>query len=207
MFSVELLLRLHKIVREAYPNGVASGHIQRGKLEQIAERPFIKIHNYMPYQTVFEQAACLMEGIIRLHPFPDGNKRTALLTACIFLENNDRYLVAPLDAIRFMVEVAKNMAQKDSDIEELIKHIAQWLEKRTVTNQKEYEFIFSKYIRRPARWINFLTKIRIGIPIANLLLTRWFVIKMHPKYGKGMVTTTKFLNEMTEHTTKSMFKV
>jgi len=39
-------------------------------------------------QNFFELAAVYAEGIAKNHPFLDGNKRTALVTAALFLEAN-----------------------------------------------------------------------------------------------------------------------
>ena len=41
---------------------------------------------------IFILAACFAEGIARNHPFVDGNKRTALLTADLFLADNGVHL-------------------------------------------------------------------------------------------------------------------
>ncbi len=40
------------------------------------------------YPTIFEKAAVLMRGIIADHPFVDGNKRTGVMSALIFLNYN-----------------------------------------------------------------------------------------------------------------------
>jgi death on curing protein len=40
------------------------------------------------HETLFEMAAAILYGICRNHPFIDGNKRTAVAAALIFLEMN-----------------------------------------------------------------------------------------------------------------------
>jgi len=41
------------------------------------------------YPTVFEKSAVYARDIIMNHPFVDGNKRTGMTAAAIFLENNE----------------------------------------------------------------------------------------------------------------------
>jgi death-on-curing protein len=40
------------------------------------------------YKTVFEKAAAMFHSVINNHPFFDGNKRTSLFSAVLFLEYN-----------------------------------------------------------------------------------------------------------------------
>ena len=40
------------------------------------------------YPTIFEKAAALLESLLKNHPFFDGNKRTAFVSAVTFLEIN-----------------------------------------------------------------------------------------------------------------------
>lgn len=40
------------------------------------------------YPSIFEKAAVYIRDIITLHPFLDGNKRTGITVAFVFLENN-----------------------------------------------------------------------------------------------------------------------
>ena len=48
-------------------------------------------------------AASYAGGIVRNHPFMDGNKRTAFMVSYVFLARNGKYLKAPED------EVVQNM--------------------------------------------------------------------------------------------------
>ncbi|PIQ77665.1 type II toxin-antitoxin system death-on-curing family toxin [Candidatus Peregrinibacteria bacterium CG11_big_fil_rev_8_21_14_0_20_46_8] len=40
------------------------------------------------YKNIFEQSAAILESLIKNHPFIDGNKRTAFVSAVTFLELN-----------------------------------------------------------------------------------------------------------------------
>ena len=123
------IAEVHQIIQTTYPNGVTSGRVDQSKLDSIAEKPFTKVYGHAHYDTIFKQAACLMEGIIRLHPFTDGNKRTALLATYAFLLMNKNYMAIPLDVVRFMVNVAQDDIRTEEEADELNNHMADWLEK------------------------------------------------------------------------------
>jgi death on curing protein len=74
------------------------------------------------YPSIFEKAAVLMRGIIADHPFVDGNKRTAVMSALIFLNYNgyDTSGLKDQELEDFAVQVA---------VEKLdVEAIAKWLE-------------------------------------------------------------------------------
>ena len=67
--------------------GGLEGIRDEGLLESALYRPVQKFQ-YEPNSTLPELAASYSYGIARNHPFFDGNKRTALLAAIVFLEIN-----------------------------------------------------------------------------------------------------------------------
>lgn len=73
--------------------GGADGVRDEGLLESALARP----ENLSAYgdPTPFDFAAAYAFGIVRNHPFIDGNKRTAFLTAALFLDLNGHVLDAP----------------------------------------------------------------------------------------------------------------
>lgn len=73
--------------------GGADGLRDDGLLESALGRP----ENLAAYgdPDVFDLAAAYAFGIVRNHPFVDGNKRTAFLTAILFLDLNGQSLAAP----------------------------------------------------------------------------------------------------------------
>ena len=73
-------------------HGGGSGLRDAGLLESALARP----ENRQGYgdPDVFELAAAYAFGIIRNHPFVDGNKRTGFLAAYVFLRLNGQRLVA-----------------------------------------------------------------------------------------------------------------
>lgn len=63
-----------------------------GLLQSAVSRPQATFSGKELYPDVFHKAAALMESLIRNHPFIDGNKRTAITSAGIFLEMNGYFL-------------------------------------------------------------------------------------------------------------------
>lgn len=183
--TVKNLLDIHKDIREMYPKSISKGHVNHGKIQLIMDRPFREIYGYKKYDTIYEQAACLMEGIIRLHPFPDGNKRTALAMTYLFMLNNDVYMVVPIDIVRFMVEVANEDASTEECIDVLICRIARWLEERSAVNLTELDAKTSKYVNKPLRKVKLLVLTGVGIIFAARMLRKWLALDMHPEYAKG----------------------
>jgi death on curing protein len=65
-----------------------------GLVESAVVRPQ-QIHHYQPDSSMARLAAAYAFGLTRNHGFIDGNKRTAFLTALVFLERNGWELEAP----------------------------------------------------------------------------------------------------------------
>lgn len=61
------------------------------------------------YDGLFSKAASLMDSLIRNHPFVDGNKRTAIAAAALFVQLNDYSLVvANEEMARFTLACAQS---------------------------------------------------------------------------------------------------
>ena len=198
----EIILDLHKVVRETHPKDVTKGHINRQAIDGIVMGAFF-VHDGKPaHDTIFKQAAALMEGIIRLHPFPDGNKRTALLTAWGFLLMHDHYLVTPLDVIRFMVGVAKNEGNTNKEVSHLTEYVASWLEERTATTRASHKALAHKYLTAPARKLFLISLTGVGIIYTHRKLKYWLASDTHPHYAKDKLQTMTFLLGLTFGTDK-----
>ena len=201
-FTAKQIVILHEVVKSMYPGGVTGGRVNRSMLASIAERPFRSVYGHAHYDTIFKQAACLMEGIIRFHPFPDGNKRTALLVTHIFMALNKNYMVMPLDVVRFMVDVAQNDARTDEAVDELINRMAEWLKKRTATDYDEYNDLAYKYIGKPVWKMLLLSFTGVGIIYVRRKFRHWLASDMHPEYDKNSWQTVLFLLGMVRRTGK-----
>ncbi len=85
--------------------GGADGIRDVGLLESALAKP----HNLFAYgrPTLFEMAASYSFGIIRNHPFVDGNKRTGFLVGVTFLELNGwRLSATETEATEAIISVA-----------------------------------------------------------------------------------------------------
>lgn len=58
-------------------------------LQSALARPMATFDNNDLYPDLFDKAASLMQSLIKNHPFTDGNKRTAITSASIFLLRNN----------------------------------------------------------------------------------------------------------------------
>jgi death-on-curing protein len=66
------------------------------------------------YPDLFTKAAVLMDSLIRNHPFVDGNKRTGITAAAMFLQMNGFGLeVGNLELESFTMEVAQSRQSID----------------------------------------------------------------------------------------------
>lgn len=100
----EVVLAVHD--EQLAVHGGLSGIRDRGAVESALARP----RNLVAYEAcddVARLAAAYAYGIARNHGFPDGNKRTALVTADLFLMLNGYELVSsPVENVLTILGVA-----------------------------------------------------------------------------------------------------
>lgn len=77
--------------------GGLAGIRDRGLLESALNRP--KHLFAYGHPDLFELAASYAAGIIKNHPFLDGNKRAGFLAAALFLEVNNMQFTAPEEEV------------------------------------------------------------------------------------------------------------
>ena len=81
------------------------------------------------YPTIFSKAALYARDIIMNHPFLDGNKRTGIVAASVFLENNGyRFVGNEGEVERFALNIIRNKLEVDI--------IAGWFKKHSQRTQK-----------------------------------------------------------------------
>jgi death on curing protein len=74
------------------------------------------------YPDLFQKAAALLDSLIRDHPFLDGNERTAISSAGLFLRiNGYRLIVENDEMVRFTLACAQSQI--------LLQDITTWLRK------------------------------------------------------------------------------
>ena len=87
-------------------HGGRSGIVDEGRLDSALARPR-QIFSYGRKHDVARLAAAYAAGLVRNHPFVDGNKRAAFLAVGLFLELNGFRLVADqVDAARNVLALA-----------------------------------------------------------------------------------------------------
>ena len=91
----EECLALHDMMLAQY--GGCSGIRDEGLLESALARPQ-QLHHYGK-PTMPEMAAAYAAGIVKNHPFLDGNKRTGFMLAATFMELNGLVLTAPEESV------------------------------------------------------------------------------------------------------------
>ncbi len=117
--SIEEILHLHFRIIEEY--GGSHGVRDEGRLESVATAPGQSVFGADQYPTIYEKAAVYVRNIIGDHPFSDGNKRTGITVASVFLDLNGYMMIAnPGDLEDFAVSVATDHLD--------IPAIAAWLE-------------------------------------------------------------------------------
>ncbi|MEM6821103.1 MAG: type II toxin-antitoxin system death-on-curing family toxin [Verrucomicrobiota bacterium] len=108
--------------------GGSTGIRDEGLLDSALARPVQLFHYGKP--TLFECAASYAHGIVKNHPFIDGNKRTGFIAAALFLElNGYHFTSSEADA------VLQTLALAAGEIQEA--EFADWLSKSCSVNDPE----------------------------------------------------------------------
>ena len=120
--STQQILAIHDrlIVRFGGSHGVRD----IGLVESAVGRPQATFGGDYLYPTIFDKAAALLQSLLKNHPFVDGNKRTALSSAGIFLEENGYSLQ---NMGKEELEFALKVENETLSLEE----IAAWLEEHS----------------------------------------------------------------------------
>jgi death on curing protein len=84
--SSEQVLLIHSRLIDI--TGGVHGVRDLGLLQSAVSRPMMIFGGEYLYPDIFHKAAALMESLIKNHPFLDGNKRTAITAAALFIERN-----------------------------------------------------------------------------------------------------------------------
>ncbi len=113
----DVILAYHDLLLARH--GGASGIRDAGLLDSALGRPLNLFHYEKP--SLCDLAASYAFGLIKNHPFVDGNKRIGFATAVLFLEINGlKFIATEVDA------VLKTLALAASEMEEAA--FASWLE-------------------------------------------------------------------------------
>lgn len=99
-----------------------------GLLKSAVGRPQISVGFQDAYESIFDKAAALFHSIINNHPFLDGNKRTSLFSAVLFLEYNGFGMeLKKKEAVKFTKKVHDNKLS--------VSDISHWLEIHSIKSK------------------------------------------------------------------------
>ena len=87
-------------------------------------RPQMSVGFQDAYKSIFDKAAALFHSIINNHPFLDGNKRTSLFSALLFLEYNGR-------KVEFRRKEAVKFTRRAHNDKWSVEQISQWLKEHS----------------------------------------------------------------------------
>jgi death-on-curing protein len=124
--SAEQILFIHaRLIEET---GGSHGVRDLDLLLSAIGRPQANFDGQDLYPDLFSKAAAWMESCFGNHPFVDGNKRTGVTVAGIFLRRNGYRLTA---SNADLVKIAMGVAQSHFSLDE----IATWLRENSQTNR------------------------------------------------------------------------
>lgn len=88
-------------------------------------RPQMSVGFRDAYKSIFDKAAAMFHSIINNHPFLDGNKRTSLFSAILFLERNGW-------GVEFRRKEAVKFTRKAHNEDYTVEQISKWLKIHSV---------------------------------------------------------------------------
>ncbi|HEV3114121.1 MAG TPA: type II toxin-antitoxin system death-on-curing family toxin [Candidatus Binataceae bacterium] len=116
------VLAIHE--RALAEHGGAPGLRDENLLLSALARPR-QLHTYNEAADMIEMAVAFIAGIVRNHPFVDGNKRTGFVAGILFLELNGVRFTAPeAEATKAMLDLASGALNEGG--------FATWLRSYTV---------------------------------------------------------------------------
>ena len=122
------VLRIHDEMVRTFKGdlGVKDPGMIEGTLERMRES---EVMGHDPIPSIFDKAAFLMHSILRYHPFIDGQKRTGLSSAFIFLGMNGYYLWSrdATDEVHFAIQIAKGAFD--------VPEISTWIRQRVASRE------------------------------------------------------------------------
>lgn len=117
--TVAQVLAIHDQLIDRF--GGSHGIRDVGLIESALARPQSSFDDADLYPDIYSKAAALLQSLLKNHPFIDGNKRTALTSAGIFLELNAVILTNyHQDEVEFAIRVDNQNLT--------LEQIAKWLQ-------------------------------------------------------------------------------
>ena len=144
------------------------------------ERQFAGFDGHDVYETDYEKIATLMYGIIKNHPFHDGNKRSAFLCALLLLHKKGRAIsIGEKEFEDLMVEIANDELHRKSALKKLIKR-----------NQPNPEIRFlGRYLEKNSRKTSKLRKMLKFRELRSIIVANGFDFKNPHKGTIDLIKT------------------
>jgi death-on-curing protein len=118
--KIDRVLAIHR--RQVAEHGGDDGVRDLGLLESALARP-LNINAYEPDADISQLAAAYAFGIVKNHPFIDGNKRTGYVVMETFLiRNNHEFNATPEDKYLTFLKLAEGRLSEDE--------LVDWLRER-----------------------------------------------------------------------------
>ena len=126
--TVDIVLEIHAEAIRRF--GGSEGVREPALLESAVAAPQASFGGQSPYRDVVELAAAYLFYLCRNHPFVDGNKRVGAMAAELFVEINERSLLATDEEFE---EITLSVARGELDAESL----AIWFRQR-ISSEESY---------------------------------------------------------------------
>jgi len=119
--NTDQVLYLHNMMHKA--TGGSAGFRDMGALESALYHAYATLEQEDLYPTIEAKAARQAYGIIRNHPFVDGNKRTGLFVMLVFLELNDIKLnFSQVELVKLGIGISDGTIGPDKTTEWIVNH-------------------------------------------------------------------------------------
>lgn len=118
--KLETIVQMHDIFIDEF--GGLKGIRDVNLLISATEIPKTTMFGHDLYSTIYDKAAAYLFHIVKNHPFNDGNKRTASMTAYMFLKLNKTTILFSDEAYeQLVVDVAEGKKIKE-DVSYFFEH-------------------------------------------------------------------------------------
>jgi death-on-curing protein len=119
--TVEDILEIHALQIDRYGGG--TGIRDRALLESATAQPMSTFDGEPLHRDLFEMAAAYLFHIVANHPFVDGNKRTGLVAALVFLDLNGIRLGHGSDELYEITMAAAEGRADKARIGKILRHL------------------------------------------------------------------------------------
>lgn len=118
--TTEQVLNIHDLNIERF--GGSAGVRDLGLLESAIAQPFLNAFGQERYEGLYLKAAAYWYFLARNHPFVDGNKRTALTAALVFLQVHG----VKVQTSKKLEDAAVDVATGTHTLEEMAQKLQEW---------------------------------------------------------------------------------